>query len=1689
MDGMEDHKKELDADFRLVHRKNMRRGKPQQEIYKPGSGKLRRSHPGLEDSTLEVGGSPIPFVAKEDTRDEFGESNIDTHKRTKKPERKIYVPKVVAEHRGQLSPHSFSHESGGLNGTENLFHDKMNRSKRYSNSRNASDSNNGRSNNQNEWRDKSPSRNNFRMGSEPRGGYNSNNSNYNHERDKDRNRNKYRERDTRSVEPSGGGHRNNNPEGGKIASAKPPTGRRHSTTGNYHFHQNMIKNLENLPPRLKRKFMEDNGLTPEDLRLDCISNSSGFYPNTSQQHHQNSGYHSLDSYSTLPHAVAPPAYNHNPNYHTLPGKTRGRGRFNHHDSEPQLGVMIRPITPDRVSPGNSRPDTPTRRFDNKPPSRPPSRSQTPLSHYDDNRSTNESWNDRSDRRPSRSNVIDRLSGRPNDPKQSSRDRDKRNDDNYTRRDKRNDSDRREFDKDKPDRDRTDHYKRADRRKKSGRERRSSSRDLTRYGSKDSGLSNDSASTLTGEITDRLPSLKINEDFHVWQSEKAVSEANSNLTKTVSLKIESADFELAARDRNILDWNEEVELNHRLEAEALSDALTRSSSVVSLHDTSTKSMPASAETTPGIRKNRKGTRRKSKQGSSSGYRDRTPTNRDGKDSYTSVENQDNFKVPQESGSGRHGRRRRRSSRDHRDSSFERFGNKSRGPSREVSFDRSQTSNSHNWRDEIIRSRQNSDREGSALNRPRSPVHKDSVDGESRKEPVVDSTAKKGGILILPANKSLNAATSNSDRPKFPDIRQAPSLQRTLFDPKNPTKPILVKSPGGRVSGPGVSDSSDIPKMDADKLPVWYNESSEDFNMCYFPDLLRDIKRADVELQCIISKGLLLMHHDMMENLRKFLQSALEYLLSKSIKFCQIANLEQHLWKLLYYNIIEVTRKALVDDPENKQQYKAYLLYIIDDGTKYFERLIGILEETYKFKVVNYVGNNSMVQHKGLGLRGLALISAQKIYLFLGDLGRYKEQVNETSNYGKCRQWYIKSHEINPKNGKPYNRLAVLAVSSRRKLDAVYYYMRSLMSSNPVPTAKQDLVSLFDENRKKYLQQIYYEQGEKKRREERLERQRQHMKQKESEENGAPNFLRKETWIRPDGGRRLHRTTKASQEETQDSEEEDLAALSSVDVNKRFITSYLHVHGKLITKIGMESFQDAAMQMLKEFRALLQHSPVSLPCNRFLQLLALNMFAIDSTQLKDPNLQQLVSYRSELQERALIVSLQMFNLILERCVSILEDHCSDQEKSGLSVDSLPHDANVLLPAIKVWCDWMLCHTSVWNPPPSTHDFKVGPPGDLWSRLGLLMNILEQMDQGSSEVFINDPKEGYEQIRLPEDATLCGFTPLIFHDREPSYAPSSLESESAQLRLRISKLIFFGTVFLCGLEPPVLKLEIEDGRREYVSVVSTDRGRDSPRTEAVLTRSDEVLLETFSGDEEDAEGKPDIAQVNSSLDTSSEVKDLLTRKLELEKRNRSQERHQQRVMKILSQSIVSVHLEIRPKYLVPDTNCFIDHLDSIHTVAKSHTYTLMVPTVVLSELEGLSKGNPPPTSKGKFSPSPEHVQKVAEASRAALEFLKTRHAAVKCVTTKGAVLPSMTFSVEDDATWDVTVKNDDKILDTCLILCKNHGKEQSTETKEGEPRHLFREVVLLTEDRNLRVKAHARDVPVRALPDFMRWASLGG
>lgn len=72
-----------------------------------------------------------------------------------------------------------------------------------------------------------------------------------------------------------------------------------------------------------------------------------------------------------------------------------------------------------------------------------------------------------------------------------------------------------------------------------------------------------------------------------------------------------------------------------------------------------------------------------------------------------------------------------------------------------------------------------------------------------------------------------------------------------------------------------------------------------------------------------------------------------------------------------------------------------------GTEYYEKLLSELETTNHVKLETFL-NGPVCLREGLGYTGLALIAAQKIYLCLGDLARYKEQANETCNYGVARQ---------------------------------------------------------------------------------------------------------------------------------------------------------------------------------------------------------------------------------------------------------------------------------------------------------------------------------------------------------------------------------------------------------------------------------------------------------------------------------------------------------------------------------------------------------------------------------------------------------------------------------------------------------------------------------------------------------------
>nr|XP_049465319.1 telomerase-binding protein EST1A isoform X1 [Anopheles coluzzii] len=1153
--------------------------------------------------------------------------------------------------------------------------------------------------------------------------------------------------------------------------------------------------------------------------------------------------------------------------------------------------------------------------------------------------------------------------------------------------------------------------------------------------------------------------------------------------------------------------------------------------------------------------------------------------------------DEIKMSYQQRVGNRSRRNSQSSNVSRENSSERpysrSGANRRGPYRDASTDRAYESGGRFQKH--ARDRYNNRSRDNSMNRPVGDIPYD-TDGSGWRNtavapadgaaPLNDHTERaiaemtkqfessigiqKGpGVLVIPSGLSPNSASSTVAAAECGGGRET----KLLFDPKNPSQPIVVTRTQSRASKQ--RDARDSLRRDEGRDggrhqlaggPAWYNPDGQQAKLLRQKELIYKVVEADAQLQELMESGNLYAEWARYEQIRRGLQDLLETFLVREMRFAQDVNLEHHFWKMLFYGIIEQLRKQLSEAQD--EQWKQYLqeraLEVVESGTAYFEQLLTLLEREHRFSLEQFIGANAATSTKGLRY-ALALVSSQKIFLFLGDLARYREQITGGHNFRKAKQWYVKAQQILPKNGRPYNQLALLSVYAKRKIDAVYFYMRSLMSSNPFESARESLMDLFNETKKKF-------ENNQRKREDKLRARR---KEKEQRFDGN---LRREIWIHPEGGSRVHRTGPlypiAAGHSSDTSDEEELQTLGSIELNKRFIISFLHVLGKLITKTGMESFTQCAQQMLREFRVLVQVTPIAVTSYRLLQLMSLNMFAIEMTKLKDTSTTGQET-RSELQECALSSGLLMFGILLERFIRLIQDALDASEGSAKDPDNgdygasetpkliLPEDAKVILPAIKVWCDWMMSNTDTWNPPPCCADYKIGKSNahDPWSELAVLMNILKRLDTNRSILSVEQNEAGYENVRLPEDITLAGFTPLMYYDPEPIFVHPECDMEEAQNVLRIQKLLYFGTDRLCHCEPPVLRREqgaprgMAEGRAQFYSVVQNRTARLSDM---------DILLESYSDDEElepgtdgvrasggdlpksveqhqgsGAVGDPSTPSADSGVlsgsssssisngPSSLETRKLLRRKDELERKQRMQEKHSQRLQDILSQSTIAVSIEVHPRLLVTDTNCFVDYLGAIELIAKAHPlYQLMVPIIVINELEGLSKGlrnqSPKqqtastaavaeilvPVQKQLALPTApatvvsiapanssstsaaglhqQHAAKVADASKKALQFIKSRNPALKCVTTKGSILKTSTFTVEDDV-GDLK-SNDDRILETALNLCRNHIEE----TRAGT-RYLTMDVVLLTTDRNLRVKAISNDLPVREIPDFIKWAGL--
>lgn len=867
----------------------------------------------------------------------------------------------------------------------------------------------------------------------------------------------------------------------------------------------------------------------------------------------------------------------------------------------------------------------------------------------------------------------------------------------------------------------------------------------------------------------------------------------------------------------------------------------------------------------------------------------------------------------------------------------------------------------------------------------------------------------------------------------------------------------------------------------------NVNSKNSNLISCIEAIRTVER---ELCPLMEDRIFLEKWDSYYRHRIALQKIFRKMLAEELKFCCKENVEQYFWKALYYNSIESMKKAGLFKLSNGNK----ALELINEGLVFYEELLDFLQSEHQLKIDDAT-DGKYIRNGITGKPGtvhkneiLAKVSAQKILINLGDLSRYKEQIEMTGSFRQAREYYEQAQQLLPTNGKPYNQLAILSIYLKKKFDAIYYHMRSLLASNPIHSAKESLKVLFDEIRKKQETLMPKE-----------------VECKGNNENVMP--MRREIWIHPDGSRRLHRLPKLSNQGKKYStgNDESVESLDLNQLNKRFLLSFLNIQGKLFTGIGMDSFDSVAHQMFNDFKVLLSHSPLIFTYQRLLQIVSLNIFSVFYN-----NREEIKQQKREIRIQAFTVGSIMFAMILDRINDILNEHffidCKETNKvlkldakpvdneiesipcspkhNGLKLD-LPEDAFTLVCAVKVWCNWLLNYDDLRNPSmPYINSEKLRQMNiEPWKSFAKFLNMTNGKDK-CDEILSQNNSLDHKPILLDEDTYLKGFAPLKFSDETLTYCHKISDSKNVKNTLRLVKIFQYANS-LCDFDNQIIKkILIESDTIAFVgsSLCSAEQNLVEDNTmdnqedfEELLSFPEELNKEFI---EKTSLNNDQNGELSVCSPDNPEICDLIRRKNELEKKQKMQESYHQTLQGLLRQSGISLHIEVRPKYLVPDTNCFIDFLDQLKIIAsKSERFYLFVPITVVNELEGLSKGLREPSNMLATVESDNNLSLVTKRSKAALEFIRSKNNGIKCVTTKGSILNSSVFTLEES---ENQISNDDKILQTALNLCKNN-----VDRYEDGIHYIETEVVLLTKDRNLRVKALARNLSVSHLSGFLKWA----
>uniref|UniRef100_W6NCE7 Telomerase activating protein Est1 domain containing protein n=1 Tax=Haemonchus contortus TaxID=6289 RepID=W6NCE7_HAECO len=774
--------------------------------------------------------------------------------------------------------------------------------------------------------------------------------------------------------------------------------------------------------------------------------------------------------------------------------------------------------------------------------------------------------------------------------------------------------------------------------------------------------------------------------------------------------------------------------------------------------------------------------------------------------------------------------------------------------------------------------------------------------------------------------------------------------------------------------------------------------------------------------------------------------------RDIVFTFSMNLEQHLWKQAFYKPIEVFKTMANSPKDSSRTFRAQLLVLINKGIVFYERLIALYEkeldvDVQKAALFQFERDENFwdvclspnTPDAESSRRKIALKSCSRHLISLGDLKRYRTLVEGSEDYSGSRTLYLRSAQLWPASGHCYNQLAVVAYFS------MLYRSRRRARNTP-------LEILSNKRQGHALDEIFFciralsagHPFETAR--DRLHARLAAMKRKVDKYEPLLDIECGE--VREDA--ELAASADRPYEIWLDTEGANIEADNDVNVfrsfldqqpsklHRRAISYVINTVGLLITKIGMETFPSVSDRAIAQLAALVEQEDSPVTAQQLVQIAALFIYAVHCNGIAGDE-----DVCSVQQQQAVHALVSVFGVFL-RPVALRVGEVHSWTKGSSEV---PKVVTRVLPAVCVLCEWFSCPlaSAIYRTMPSVEPLPTSIVDiDTWHLLANIANELARLQDGGEMVKIETSAASAKTCILPELAYLSSFSNVFpSFPRVLRFADATTETPDTfiPLQIRLAQLL--------------LAAEYLDGSDLSCFFFCEKTGR--------FRRSEHV-----EGDLRERSKAPYAQQ----FEESPRVSTPLTREELLEREMR---KHEQ---------LLVVSATVKPVYLVIDTNAFIDQLSAIQKILQCERFRVLIPTTVMEELIDLQHGEL----------SNPRVQGATEGARQAVTWLREqtrqKNPRLFTLTMRGRRLPIAV--VREEAGDDGELVNDDRILRSCVNYTQLEPAPESlfSDVKVPQGRempNIYRNLVLLTEDRVLNMKAMCQHIPCRTMVRFMKWAKI--